>query len=481
MEDKEASPLGSLDGPLISVVRRDPVSCTPETPIRRVLESMHRLAIGSMIVVGEDASPVGIITLPDVLDKVTLAGRDLDEPIARVMNIHPVRLPPDAPIFEAMMVMARHATRHVLVVDGQQLRGVVSENDLVNLFRATPRHIGSAIRKAADSDDLVRCSQDVRQVAHHMLAQGVAAQNLTRLVSTLNDVLSQRIIELEFDGIDLDGVQVCWLIMGSEGRYEQTLSTDQDNGIIFSAPASSAAEKIRDRLVPAAERVNHMLDRCGIALCKGKIMAGNRAWCLSAEEWRSKFATWIDHGDPDALLHGSIFFDFRPLYGEAGLAADLREWLASHASANPRFLHQMAANALRNRPPLGLLRDFALTRKGDEPAALDLKLNGTTPFVDAARIYSLAHGVKLTNTADRLRQAAPSLNIRAEEVEAWIEAFLFIQQLRLRGQQMKTSRGLDMDNRIEPKLLNNLDRRILKEAFLEARRLQARLALDYQV
>lgn len=481
MEDKEAPPLGSLDSPLISVVRRAPVSCTADTPIRSVLESMHGLAIGSMIVIGDNKTPVGIFTLPDALDKVALAGRDLEERIAGVMNTHPVRLRPDAPVFEAMMAMARHATRHVLVMDGQDLLGIVSENDLVNLFRATPRHIGNAIRNAADIDDLIACSRHIRQVAHNMLEQGVAAQNLTRLVSTLNDALTQRVIELEFSAVDLNGARVCWLIMGSEGRYEQTLSTDQDNGILFSGPESMTADKTRELLIPAAKRVNQALDRCGIALCKGNIMAGNPTWCLSADEWRNKFAAWIDHGDPEALLHGSIFFDFRPLYGETGLAVNLRRWLAGHASANPRFLHQMAANALRNRPPLGLLRGFALTRKGDHPPSLDLKLNGTIPFVDAARIYSLAHGIELTNTAYRLRHAASSLNIRAEEVEAWIEAFLFIQQLRLRNQHVTGSRGGEMDNRIDPDLLNNLERRILKEAFLEGRELQTRLALDYRV
>ena len=481
MEDKEASPPGSLDSPLISVVQRTPVSCTPDTPIRSVLESMHGLAIGSMIVVGEDKTPVGIFTLPDVLDKVALARRDLEQPIAGVMNTHPVRLQPDAPVIEAMMAMARHATRHVLVMDGQDLLGIVSENDLVNHFRATPRHIGNAIRNAADIDDLIACSQHIRRVAHNMLGQGVAAQNLTRLVSTLNDALTQRIIELEFSAVDLNGVRVCWLIMGSEGRYEQTLSTDQDNGILFSGPESMTADKTRELLIPAAKRVNQALDCCGIALCKGNIMAGNPAWCLSADEWRNKFAAWIDHGDPEALLHGSIFFDFRPLYGETRLAVDLRHWLAGHASANPRFLHQMAANALRNRPPLGLLRGFVLTRKGDEPPSLDLKLNGTTPFVDAARIYSLAHGIELTNTAERLRAVRGAIGMNETDAAAAVEAFFLVQRLRLQNQVTQRKGEPQAANRIAPGRLSRIEQAALKEALRTAKGLQSRLALDYQL
>jgi CBS domain-containing protein len=226
--------------------------------------------------------------------------------------------------------------------------------------------------------------------------------------------------------------------------------------------------------------VNEALDRCGFPLCKGNIMAGNPMWCLSLEEWQARFAGWIDAGDPEALLHGSIFFDFRALHGDADLARELREWLQRHVKASPKFLHQMSANALRNRPPLGTFRDFVVD-KGEHRDTVDLKLNGTTPFVDAARIYSLASGVDSTNTAQRLRQVGPLLKIPKEEVEAWIEAFLFIQLLRLQGQQAENLQGKQMDNRINPYELHELDRHILKEAFKQARKLQARLALDYQV
>ena len=137
---------------------------------------------------------------------------------------------------------------------------------------------------------------------------------------------------------------------------------------------------------------------------------------------------WIINSAPEALLHASIFFDFRSLYGAHALAEELRLWLARIASDNSRFLHQMAENALRNRPPLGVVRDFVLGKEN----MLDLKLNGITPFVDAARIFSLATGVTHTSTIQRLRQSAAALHIPETEVDGWIDAFLFIQMLRLR-------------------------------------------------
>jgi CBS domain-containing protein len=230
-----------------------------------------------------------------------------------------------------------------------------------------------------------------------------------------------------------------------------------------------------------AERINRALDACGFPLCKGEIMAMNPKWCLSLEEWKATFARWIDAGDPEALLNASIFFDFRPLHGQAPLAEDLRAWLLAKTTTTPRFLHQMAANALRNRPPLGLVRDFVVDSSGENADTLDLKLNGSTPFVDAARLLALATGVAAPGTAARLRGAGAKLGIASSEVEAWLAAFFFIQLLRLRRQHEENEAGQAMDNRINPDRLNDLDRRILKESFRQARKVQSRLAMDYQV
>jgi CBS domain-containing protein len=231
-------------------------------------------------------------------------------------------------------------------------------------------------------------------------------------------------------------------------------------------------------LLPAARRINDTLALCGFPLCRGNVMASNPQWCLSLEEWKHRFLDWIINSAPEALLHASIFFDFRSLYGAHTLAEELRLWLARIASDNTRFQHQMAENAMRIRPPLGLVRDFVLGKEN----TLDLKLNGITPFVDAARIFSLAVGVTHTSTIQRLRQSAAALHIPETEVDGWINAFLFIQMLRLRHHyETSVQAKQPLNNLIDPALLNELDRRILKEAFRQARKVQTRLALNYQL
>ncbi|MGE5524290.1 MAG: putative nucleotidyltransferase substrate binding domain-containing protein [Rhodospirillaceae bacterium] len=478
--DHEAAGLTSLHQPLSRVLRRRPVTCGPDTPLSAVLTTMHRESIGAMIVADEACRPLGIFTLHDVLDRVALVQADHEWPISRFMSTPLVTLAPAATAQDAALAMVRHGIRHVLVVEHGMVRGIVSENDLFSLQRLGMRELSSAIGRTDSVDRLIGFGRDVRRLADDMLDQGMAAEQLTQFIASLNDVLSQRIIEIVL-GPATENIRYCWLALGSEGRQEQTFATDQDNGIIFIEPPGYTTEQARAELLPHTRRVNQVLDAAGYALCKGNVMAGNPAWCLSFAEWKQRFAAWIDSGTPEALLDAAIFFDFRHLHGEEVLGNQLRDWLHSHVAARPRFLHQMAGNAARTRPPVGLFRDFLVDGRGDERNTVDLKMNGASPFVDAARIYALQSRVSETNTVARLRGAAASLGIPSSEVEAWTRAFLFIQLTRLRHQQTCQREGRSMTNRINPYELNELDRLTLREAFRQGRKLQSRLALDYQL
>ena len=474
----------SLNSPLSAIMRRAPITCAPHASVRDVLKQMQESHIGSMVAVDVTGRPLGILTLPDVLARIALPQIDLNQPVLAVMTTQLTTLPPHALAHEAALVMTKQGFRHVLVVENERLVGVVSEKDLFALQRVGLRQIGSAIRHAQGLEDLQQSAGDIRRMAYNMMAQGVAPEQLTQFISTLNDLLTVRVIELEFAAGDvgLTAERLCWIALGSEGRFEQTLSTDQDNALIFTVPEGMTPDQVRAQISPIAHRINETLALCGFPLCRGNVMASNPQWCLSLEEWKHTFFDWIINGTPEALLHASIFFDFRSLYGAHALAEELRLWLSKIASENSRFQRQMAENAMRIRPPLGVMRDFVLGKEN----MLDLKLNGITPFVDAARIFSLATGVTNTSTIQRLRHSAIALHIPATEVDGWINAFLYIQMLRLRHHYEVSVQQRDVDtkalnNLIDPAMLNELDRRILKEAFRQARKVQSRLALSYQL
>jgi CBS domain-containing protein len=266
-------------------------------------------------------------------------------------------------------------------------------------------------------------------------------------------------------------------VFGSEGRLEQTFSTDQDNGLLFVPPDPEATDSVREAFLPFARAVNDALHYCGFERCRGRIMAGNPDWCLSDAEWRRRFDAWLRVPDPEALLNGTIFFDFRPLYGRFEPVDQLRAWLADEAPRHGRFFRALAEQALSVAPPLGWAGRFTYDRNRDFPHTLDLKHQGARLFVDAARIRALQSGLWATSTADRLRAAGAARNRAEQEIAADIEAFHLIQRLRF-AQQLQVS-DRDAANRIDPRRLNALQRLTLKESLRHATRLQFGLRQEF--
>jgi CBS domain-containing protein len=468
----------TMTTPLGQLIKREPVCVGPYTPTRAALEQMNAEHIGCMVVVDDEKHPVGVLTQSDLLPRVILAGFDLERPIGELMTANPHQLAATASAYDAALEMATHGVRHLLVVDAEgRIKGVVSERDLFSLQRISLRQIRAGIENAADVGALKRASKDIRQLALNLIAQGIGAEQLTQFISALNDALTRRVIQLALERHDLVGIDFGWMSFGSEGRHEQTLSTDQDNGIIWRCPEMEAAEPIRQRLIAFARDVNAGLAECGFPLCKGNIMASNPELCLTLDEWRSRFGSWIREPVPEALLNASIFFDFRVLYGNERLGDQLRAWLNKIVKGNSAFLRMMAGNALQVAPPLGRLRDFVV----EDDGAIDLKKSGARLFVDVARILALRTGVDSSSTAQRLRQASVKMGVAADEVAAIIDGFHFVQLLRLRAQHLESEHDGQTDNRVDPDSLNELDRRILKESFRQARKLQLRLKLDYQL
>jgi CBS domain-containing protein len=462
----------SLETRLGDLTPRLPVACRPGTPLRQALTEMHQRRIGSMLVTSERGEPLGILSRDDILGRITLQEVPLETPIGEVM-VQPVHhLTHEHTAEDAALLMSRHTIRHVPITRDGVVVGIVSERDLFAMQRLSLKHVSTSIRGAADVDTLKLVAQDIRRFALSLLSQGVQARQLTALISHLNDVLTERLLELKAaeHGVALD--RLCWLALGSEGRSEQTIATDQDNALILPDDITPAQ---REQILVFARDVNQALDACGYPLCKGGIMAGNPECCLTLRQWRERFAHWIEHGAPQDLLNASIYFDFRPLAGDTELADGLRAEVNQSAERVPRFLKQMALNALTREPPLNWVGGIAT----DEQGRIDLKLQGTAIFVDAARLYALAQGLAATGTRERLKGAGPILGVLAHEYEAWVSGFEFLQMLRLQI-QLQGGASAEWPNHVELLKLNDIDRRILKETFRVARNLQQRIQLDYE-
>jgi CBS domain-containing protein len=471
----------SLETRIGELALHHPVACMPSMPLNEAVALMHEHNVGSIVITDEQQHPQGIFTLRDLRRAIGTGTTDLTAPIAGFMTHDPFHLPPDATAFDAAIVMTERHIAHVCVVERGLLRGVISERDLFSLQRVDLVHLAQAISHADRVETLVIIRSRILQLVDNMLAHGASSTQITHIITLLNDHTVCRVIELAIENLGDPGTPFTWLCFGSEGRREQTLHTDQDNGILFEAADAAEAAHIRGRLLPLAERINLDLGSCGLTLCKGNIMASNPELCLSRREWRRRFRSFVRESTPENLLSSTIYFDLRAVWGPSEGCEQLRSELLEEISENRLFQRMLAESALRQRPPVGRFRDFVVSRKSDGKATLDLKVQGLTPFVDGARLLALGHGIGVCNTLDRLRQLVKNKVIDDKDGAAYEEAYHFIQQTRMQQHQQQARQGQPYSNRLDPDSLNHLDRRILRESFRQAQRLQSSLALRYQL
>jgi CBS domain-containing protein len=464
----------SLESRLGDLSLKKPLTIGPNKSLREALTLIHEKKVGSILIVEDQRTILGILTRYDVLSRVTLSNLDLSTPISAVMSKDVKTLTVDDTAEKAGLLMSRFNIRHLPVLDRGELVGIISERDLFSLQRLSLSNISSAIRGTDELAQLKKCADDIRQFARNLLGQGIQARQLTTLISHLNDVLAARLIEIYAAKHQLNMNHIAWIALGSEGRSEQTIATDQDNALVFSDTVLACQ---REAYLRFAGEVNQALNECGYPLCKGNIMASNPELCLTQSEWLMRFSRWIEQGNPKDLLNASIFFDFRVLAGNADLLTPLKDYVTTKAAAIPRFIKLLADNSLNARVPLNWFGAIETTEIDDQKT-IDLKLQGTAIIVDVARIYSLAHGIEATNTRERLAAVGRALHAPESESAAWITAFEFLQTQRLAVQIGEAKIGGN-PNVIDIDKLNSVDRSILKEALSEVRSLQQRLQLDY--
>lgn len=333
----------------------------------------------------------------------------------------------------------------------------------------------AALAGARSVADVAAAARALRGEAAARLDAGEDAATVTAAITAFNDAATRRLIALVGADLPFGDAGACWIALGSEGRVEQTLASDQDNALVFADGPDPDA--MRARLAPWASRVNDALDACGLAHCRGDIMAGK--WCLPESAWRERFTAWMRVPDPHALLNAVVFFDFRAIAGDPAPAERLRAWLSAHAAGSSAFLAALARNALENGPPLGLFGRIATARSGAARGTIDLKTNGVQPYVEAARVLALAAGVATTHTPARLLEAGLARRIAPADVAAWCRAFEFLQHLRLALNRRQIDAGQPPDNHLDPRKLPADTQRALRLALQATRGLQARLAGEF--
>lgn len=463
---------------LRELVRRDLVAIQPDWTIRDTLFTLNQAGVQAGVVADRPGAALGVVTLHDLVEAITLKKASLGDPCFTYMTAAPATLPVDASVHRARVTLTRGRLSHLLLLEADgQLYNLLLPEDLPGFREGGAEELVERINLADNVDSMADAARAVRERGHELFANGMGVEALCKWMSGLNDLIGIRVIELVADEFDLPPVSWCWMVFGSEGRLEQAFASDQDNGLIFLPENEADTDRVRQAMLTFAEAVNSALDICGFLLCPGDIMAGNPVWCLSVREWRERFSAWMGEPDPEALLNASIFFDFRPLYGQDELVDDLHKWLLPQPALHPRFLRGMAEQALGCTPSLGWFGGFSYDGGHRYPHTIDLKTRGSRPFVDAARLWALQHGVWTTNTVERLREVGRAMQRPHTDTAASVEAFEFIQRLRI--QRQLAGGEYDGVNRIDPSAIAGPQRLMLKEAFKQAKLLQLRLGQEF--
>jgi CBS domain-containing protein len=480
--------LQALVEPVGSRVRREPVVCGPDTSIADAARLMTEAGIGSIPVVDPARRPVGIVTDSDLRRTVVARARPVSDPVSLIMSSPVVTLRQVDPALEALRLMGDHGISHLVVVDeNERISGVISSGDLLLVHANTPAGVLRGLEAAADLDELAAARGQLTTLLEDLVRVGVEPEKATRVITALNDRASRRALvwaeaaataELRAEvGEAFSPPAFCWLALGSEGREEQTLATDQDNALIHAAaPDDQHARRWIERFSSLA---TDSLERLGFPRCPGGVMASNPHWSRSLDGWRIQVHRWIDVPDEQAMLESTIFFDFRALYGDAKLAQALRATVRAQVPRNDIYLAHLTRTALRNRPPLGLIRTFVVERGGEHRDTLNLKERGMAPLVDCARVLALRSGSDATNTFERLAAAADARAISRELAEDAREAYAFLMLVRIQHHLALQLEGRPPDNHINPDSLSSLQRRTLKVAFQVVQAVQNALSERY--
>jgi len=443
------------------IAAKEVITAKENMPIQEAAEIMAKNKISSLIILDEKNIPIGIVTDRDLREKVVAKGRNVKEPVKNIMSFPLIFVDAKDYCFEAVLKMIRHNIHHVIVVMDGELKGVITNHDLMLLQGASPLSLSKDIENQQTIEGLVPVSKKINMIVGLLLKEGAKASNITKIITELNDRLTRKILEIAEKKYGTSPTPFCWIVFGSEGRKEQTFKTDQDNAIIYGQESEDAKRYFAD----FALFVRDSLTKCGFPLCPADYMASNPMWRQSISTWKRYFSNWINTPTPDAILKSLIFFDFRAIYGDFSLADELRAYLSQAVKGKEIFFVEMADAITKNRPPLSILGKVIVEKSGEHKNELNLKIRGLVHIVDIARIFAIESSISETSTINRIRLLKDDFPVLKKYADALEESFEFMSLLRIYHQIEQLERGEQLDNYINPDKLSMLKKKALKESF----------------
>ena len=449
-----------------SIAYKDIVSCLENTPIFEAARIMAQNKVSCLFIRREaDQNIVGYATDITLRDNVIARCIDPQKPVSEVMDNPIVSISSDAYLYEAVLMMFKTKTRYLLVEKDGEMVGFLSRNRLLSEQAQSPLVFIQSVKQAGNTAELRKKWLQVPDMINQLLGRGVHGEIASQIITTIADTITIKVIENVIRQIGKPPARFVFMVTGSEGRKEQTLSTDQDNGIIYEDKANEHREMVREYFLDFAKRVSDDLNTIGFVYCKGEFMASNPKWTHSLSHWKRNYEEWINETVPENAMKFSTLFDCRYIYGEESIIAELKDFIKEQLQVpNERFFSFIAKNALQYEAPLTFFKRIKTQTIG-KAEVFDIK-TAMSPIVDLLRVYALKHTIDSENTGERMKKLYEAGVFSKEQYQELHHSYYYLMSLRLKNQVYQINIEKKMpDNYIEISRLTKIERVTLTEIF----------------
>lgn len=462
---------------------KSPITCNEKSSLKDAAFKMCEHKIGCIIVVNNEKHPVGIVTNSDIKNKIATGKYPISTSVTNIMSSPVITNKRDITVANAQLIMIQHSIGHLcLTKDGtsnSKLVGILTHHDILVTLGNSPSVILKEIKRAKRTKTLRKARLKANTLLKSYLEQNIPISHIIKIISKINDAVNIRAIELSIKKMHTKPpVSFSWLAIGSQGRKEQLLFTDQDNALIFDNVDESDYEKTQTYFLELARLVNKVLNKVGFEYCEADMMASNKAWCKSVTEWQDQFKDWIFNPDEKAILLSSIFFDYTHIYGDKTLVDTLTNTIYESIENTDIFFKYLAKDAVKNPPPLGFFKQFLVDQNGDKKDLFNIKNKALMPLIDAARLLALSKQIRDVNsTYERFEKLAEIDPNSKELFDSCSYAFKALLKFR-------TKQGLLHDNSgkfIELASLTKEEKLKLKRCFKPINEIQESLKLRFNL
>ena len=438
-----------------------------DTPVREAARQMKENRHKALLV--RDGVRIGIFTTSD-LREVVMDGAPAEATLLHYAHFELYCCDENDYLFNALLVMTQHGVQRVVVTRHGQPVNILEQIDLLSYFSNHSHLIAQRIEQAPDPEALASIAQAIVRLIDSMAGHGMKAPQLARLVQALNTRLMARLWQmLAPEDVYRDS---CLIVLGSEGRGEQILRSDQDNALIYSGSLPPEAVE------QAANAFTEALIACGYPPCPGGVMVNNPLWRGSIEQWRERIYHWVNLPDSNTPLHLSIFLDAEAVCGERNWLIDCKQYLAGLISDDKNWLAGLARPIEQFDHSVGL---FGQWLNRDSQSRLDVKKAGIFPIVHGTRVLAMEAGITDSNTFDRLRALAAQGRLEQQLADDSAEALAFFMALRLKAGLEKWRLGGPVDNSVPYEALSTLERDLLKDALAVVKRFKHIVRFHYHL